>query len=80
MPFEASLDAHSAERSRVPKALALGGRHNKAKMAELNRQRLAFSALATVRSYAHPDRAEPNILESYGLRVTILMAVSILCR
>ena len=31
-------------------------------------------------SYAHPDRAEPNTLESYGLRVTILMAVSILSR
>jgi hypothetical protein len=31
-------------------------------------------------SFAHPDRAEPNTSESYGLRVTILMAVRILFR
>jgi hypothetical protein len=59
----------------VPKALAFGGRHNKAKMTKLNRQRLVPIAAGPVyrsRSFMKTCEAGPGI--------TILMAVSILSR
>jgi hypothetical protein len=59
----------------VPKALAFGGRYNKAKMTELNRQRLVPIAAGPVyRSRSFMKTCEP------GPRITILMAVSILSR
>ena len=59
----------------MPKALAFGGRHNKANMTELNRQRLVPITAGPVyrsRSFMKTCEAGPDI--------TILMAVSILSR
>jgi hypothetical protein len=73
-----------AEPARGVSAFPVMGRRDNTIRRHLTRPRLQCASHRAVevlsRTHTHPDRAEPNTPESYGLCVTILMAVSILSR